>query len=242
MRYYYSHLDATDNCGNTASASQTITVSDTQAPTFTGVPADATAECTAIPAAANVTASDLCDPTITVIFSEVNNVVDGCGTISRTWTATDNCGNTASASQTITVSDTQAPTFTGVPADATAECTAIPAPANVTASDHCDPTITVIFSEVNNVVDGCGTISRTWTATDNCGNTASASQTITVSDTQAPTFTGVPADATAECTAIPAAANVTASDHCDPTITVIYSEINNVTEGCGTIVSYMDSY
>ena len=79
------------------------------------------------------------------------------------------------------------------PDDATVQCTAIPAPANVTATDLCDPTLTVNYTETsNNVVEGCGTIVRTWTVTDNCGNTATDSQTITVQDTQAPTLVGVP--------------------------------------------------
>ena len=230
----------TDNCGNSTTATQTITVQDTQPPTLVGVPADVTVECTAIPAAATVTASDNCDATLTVNYQETSNsVTEGCGTIVRTWTVTDNCGNSTTATQTITVQDTQPPTLVGVPADVTVECTAIPAAATVTASDNCDATLTVNYQETSNsVTEGCGTIVSTWTVTDNCGNTTTATQTITVQDTQPPTLVGVPADVTVECTAIPAAATVTASDLCDPTLTVNYTETSNtVTEGCGTIVS-----
>jgi hypothetical protein len=63
-----------------------------------------------------------------------------------------------------------------------------------------------------------GTITRTWTATDNCGNTATATQTITVIDNTAPIFANVPTNVTVDCGAIPSAATVTATDNCDPTI------------------------
>ena len=225
-----------DSCGNSATASQTLTVEDTVAPVLAGVPADATVACDAIPAAAIVTAADNCDPTLVVDFSEVNSVVEGCGTIVRTWTVADSSGNSATASQTLTVEDTAAPVLAGVPADATVACDAIPAAAIVTASDNCDPTLVVDFSEVNSVVEGCGTIIRTWTVADNCGNSATASQTLTVEDTVAPVLAGVPADATVACDAIPAAAIVTAADNCDPTLVVDFSEVNSVVEGCGTIV------
>ena len=141
------------------------------------------------------------------------NVVDGCGTITSTWTATDACGNTTTATQTLTVVDNTPPVLVGVPADATVQCDAIPAPPTVTATDNCDPTITVNYTESINVTDGCGTITRTWTATDACGNTTTATQTLTVVDNTPPVLVGVPADATVQCDAIPAPPTVTATDN-----------------------------
>ena len=43
-------------------------------------------------------------------------------TVVRTFTATDDAGNSTSATQTITVEDTTAPEFTSIPADYTSEC------------------------------------------------------------------------------------------------------------------------
>jgi len=68
-------------------------------------------------------------------------------TITRTWTATDDCGNSSSCQQIIHVQDTQPPTLTGCPADTTVQCDAVPPPAVVTASDACDPSVSVSFSE-----------------------------------------------------------------------------------------------
>ena len=233
---------AEDDCGNTSSASQTITVFDNTAPTFAGVPASVSLNCTAaVPAPPVVTASDACDLDVPVTFSQtvtVGSSMTGCYTLVRNWTATDNCGNTAVASQTITVFDNTPPTLAGVPANANYDCsTAVPGAAVVTASDACDSNVPVIFGEVinGNATSGCFSIVRTWTATDDCGNSVSASQTITVTDNTAPTLSGVPADLTLACElTVPVAANVTASDACDANVPVVYNQniTGDPTTGC----------
>ncbi|NNF86511.1 MAG: HYR domain-containing protein, partial [Winogradskyella sp.] len=108
--------------------------------------------------------------------------------ITRIFTATDDCGKTATAEQIISVVDTTPPSITA-PADVTIECTADESSAAngvATGSDTCGA-VTITESDV--VVDACGntkTITRTWTATDECGNATSADQTITVQDTTGP--------------------------------------------------------
>ena len=63
------------------------------------------------------------------------------GVTTVTWTATDVCGRTlASVSRIIQyAADTKAPTLSPAPANATVNCTTIPAPAVLTAFDECDP-------------------------------------------------------------------------------------------------------
>jgi hypothetical protein len=226
---------ATDNCGNSITHVQVISVEDTTAPVWDQVmPADITVECDGVPEApAVVTASDNCDSEVTVVFSEVRT--DGsCPdtyTLTRTWTATDNCGNSITHVQVISVEDTTAPVWDQVmPADITVECDDVPAaPAVVTASDNCDSEVTVVFGEVR--TDGsCPdtyTLTRTWTATDNCGNSITHVQVITVEDTTDPTWDQVmPADITVECDDVPEApALVTASDNCDSEVTVVFGEV-----------------
>ena len=161
-----------------SSATQTINVIDTTAPTLVDVPADATVECDAVPAAADVTATDNCDasPVVTLEETITPGACTGQYTITRTWTATDDCGNSSSATQTINVIDTTAPTLVDVPADATVECDAVPAAADVTATDNCDaaPVVTLEETITPGTCTGQYTITRTWTATDDCGNSSSA--------------------------------------------------------------------
>jgi mannose-1-phosphate guanylyltransferase len=227
----------TDDCGNTSSASQTITVVDTVDPVVEYAPAaEITIECDEDVPADMPIFSDACDEELTLsAISGITNVTD-CGyDIERSWTATDDCGNSTTVSQIVHVEDTTAPVLVNVPANATVECDAIPAPStSVSATDNCSDA-TVTYSESS--TEGCPyTITRTWTATDACGNSSSASQVLTVVDTTDPVLVGVPADATVECSEIPAAAVVTATDNCDETLTVTLNEV--VTSGTCTYYIY----
>ncbi|WP_146150862.1 HYR domain-containing protein, partial [Candidatus Nitrosopelagicus brevis] len=106
-----------------------------------------------------------------------------------TWTATDSSGNSASATQTITVVDTTAPVIT--------------TPENIT-SNATSKLNNIVELEQISVIDSISTVQITnnapsyyefgetivtWTATDSSGNSASATQTITVVDTTAPVIT-----------------------------------------------------
>ncbi len=151
---------------------------DTQAPVFSSFPVNTTVECNAVPPAAPPPVSDNCDASVNVVLSEsstqTNNgsCTDFNYSITRTWIASDHCGNTASVTQIITVLDTQPPVILNPPANVLAVCGAVPAPANVSATDHCDPTPVVVFTE-NSTQTNNGTcsdqnyfITRTWTAAD----------------------------------------------------------------------------
>jgi hypothetical protein len=213
-----------DACGNTTTASQVINFVDTTDPIVTqGVPASLQIECDQDAPFYMPTFSDNCDDSLTVTaISGISNV-NACGyDIERAWTATDDCGNSTTVYQVIYVRDTTDPILVNVPANDTVECSAIPAPANVTATDNCS-TATVEFAQTS--TQGCPyTITRTWTATDACGNQSVASQVLTVVDTTDPILVGVPADAQVECSAIPAPAAVTATDNCDQNMEVGYYE------------------
>ncbi|MFK7770648.1 MAG: hypothetical protein AB8F94_00860 [Saprospiraceae bacterium] len=87
-------------------------------------------------------------PPIAVVFEE--NFVAGCGitgVITRTWTATDACGNEEVCTQLITIQDTTDPTFVGtLPGDVTIECDeSAPAPEMLMAMDNCPSASTMVI-------------------------------------------------------------------------------------------------
>ncbi len=235
-----THL-ATDGAGNTASATQLVTVNDNTPPAFTVVPPDASYQAAGDvpPASAGAaTATDNCGtPTVTV--SESSNGGAGSGAspliLTRTFIATDSSGNTATAIQTITVVDTTAPVITA-PTNVTlatgpgaTSCGAFVSDAELgtaSATDNLDGvTITRSGVPAGNLFP-VGTTVVTYTATDAAGNTASATQVVTVIDNTPPTITA-PANAAYQLSsAVPpaSASAATAADNCGtPTVTVAES-------------------
>jgi hypothetical protein len=219
---------AKDACNNTSTASQTITVQDNTPPVISGVGGPQTIECPASPSFSSPTASDLCDPNPSLTHNDVTTP----GTcpqefsVTRTWTAKDACNNTSTASQTITVEDNTAPVITGVGGPSTVICPATPQFSHPTATDACDPNPTLTFADTRTPGD-CPqyTVTRTWTATDHCGNSRTASQSITVVDDTAPVISGVGGPQTIECPASPQFSNPAATDACDPNPSLTHNDV-----------------
>src|SRR5262249_4741756 len=121
---------------------------------------------------------------LAVSYNDV--VTANCGgskVITRTWTAVNACGYSVNAPQIITVQDTTPPTVTA-PADVTVAFNANTTTGSTgvaTAQDGCSSVSVQHSDSVAINADGSQVVSRTWTATDACGNTASAVQTITLS-------------------------------------------------------------
>src|SRR5207237_8936451 len=128
------------------------------------------------------TANDACHPIPTLTFADVTT--PGSCTeahdVTRTWTATDHCATSSTASQVIHVVDTTAPSLSTLPGPTTIQCPAIPSFTTPTATDACDPSPTLTFADVT-TPGNCpqaSDVTRTWTATDHCGNSSTASQVI----------------------------------------------------------------
>ncbi len=110
--------------------------------------------------------------------------------ITRRYRVTDDCGNFIYVTQLITILDTQVPVFSAPPASVSVQCaTDVPAMTNLGWTDNCTGAGSVAGTDGALVGGTCGgTITRTWTYTDACGNNANVTQTITINDTQVPVF------------------------------------------------------
>ncbi|MEZ7816795.1 MAG: PA14 domain-containing protein, partial [Flavobacteriales bacterium] len=173
---------------------------DGNSPTVINCPDDITVECLEDVMDCNVNDVTTVPLGASIICSQGSLVGDECnGTITNTYTVTDACG-THSCTQTITIMDTTAPELT-IPEDYTAECSDEHPMDDASATDNCGE---VTIDEVETIIpgsgSGCYTITRTFTATDNCGNATSATQTIAIVDTTPPVWDDFEPNVTVECT------------------------------------------
>jgi uncharacterized repeat protein (TIGR01451 family) len=173
------------------SCSLPVTVADTTAPTITA-PSGITVSTDAGSCAATVTLESPVTSDNCAVASLTNDAPATFpkGTTTVTWTVTDASGNTASDTQTVTVNDTENPVITApanliVNVDA-GQCAATGVNLGTPdAADNC-PGFTV--SNDAPTTFPVGDTAVTWTVTDTSGNTATASQTVTVVDNIAPTI------------------------------------------------------
>jgi ribosomal protein S26 len=236
---------ATDDAGNTSTCAQIITVNDNEAPHFLEPPPTSplNVSCPSdVPLVYIFTGRDNCTPDdeledLTAVYRQIKTE-GSCAnkyTLTRTWTLSDACGNTAVYTQVINVNDITGPVFNSPPVSLiSVDCASeIPIASSLTAEDNCyDPSVpvTVTLNELisEQICANKFKLTRKWTATDACGNTSTVSQIITVNDRQPPVFGGTPptSNIMVSCTKdIPAAPIQTATDNCGDTPTITYSEM-----------------
>jgi parallel beta-helix repeat protein len=186
-----------DGCGNTSdNFVQTINVIDNTAPVITTVAgalnatlqcSDATGIANAIALAPEATDNCTTSPVINLV-SDVTTPDAACANAYvrvRTWNFSDGCGNTSdNFVQTITVYDNTAPTITP-PADVTTVtndgCTATGVDLGTpVVDDNCTATGDLTVTHDAPAAFQLGQTTVTWTVTDGCGNSAQATQTVTV--------------------------------------------------------------
>lgn len=169
-------------------------------------------------------------------------VSDTCELVTRTWTG-NNGASSDMCIQYIAVIDDEDPVLAAAPANILVDCDAVPGASSLTATDNCDSDPMVGSSDLS--TQGNSTtasnyynyvITRTWTATDNCNNSSSAVQTITVQDTTKPVInfpmTHVISNDLGQCNAVVTSANLDLlsfiSDNCagDSDLSISYTLSN----------------
>jgi PKD repeat protein len=149
-------------------------------------------------------------------------------TVTRTFTIVDSCDNTDTDIQVFTINDDILPTASN-PAPITIQCiTDLPAPDPLVVTDEADncsiPTVAFV-SDVSDNQTCPETITRTYSVTDDCGNTINVTQSIIVNDDILPTASN-PAPITIQCiTDLPAPDPLVVTDEADncsiPTVSVL---------------------
>jgi parallel beta-helix repeat protein len=193
-----------DTAGNNAGATQVVNIIDTNSPTI-AVPADMTVEATgsggAIVNYTAVSALDIVDGPLDVVCLPAQGTTFPLGTTDVFCSAVDSNGNEGSDSFTVTVQDTTPPSILP-PSDVIAEATGTLTSVSLgspSVSDTVDSDLSVTSDAPDNGFP-IGTTTVTWTVIDDMGNSATANQSVVVSDSDAPVVT-VPANKTVEATA-----------------------------------------
>lgn len=227
---------ATDAANNQSSCSFNVTVLDSQPPTISCPgsrdQSNDPNQCGAVVDYPPPTVTDN-EPGATAACSPPSHSFFPVGTTVVTCTATDVGGNHSSCSFTVTVRDAQPPTIVCPPnktaSNTPGQCSANVNPGTAVAADNCPTGVTVGGSRSDGLALTApypvGTTTITWTARDAAGNQASCTQTIVVSDTQAPTITGAAANPSTlwppNHRMVDVAINYTVTDNCTPSSQVV---------------------
>ena len=198
---------ATDACGNAVSASQVITVVDTTAPVLSGIPADETVECDAVPAAAIPTATRI--TSYNVCYTKLlRTSYSAQGTYTITWTYDDGNGNTSTQDQVVIVDDVIDPSII-CGADIVVnvdpgECGAVIDYPALIGLDNCSEVNTVKLEGLDSgSLFPVGKSTITYQATDAAGNSNTCSFMVIVID-NIPPVTPVLSTVNTQCDYTPA--------------------------------------
>ncbi|MCH8807585.1 MAG: DUF5011 domain-containing protein, partial [Planctomycetes bacterium] len=222
------------NCGR-ATCSATFTIEDTPPPIIRGL-RDVIVECDGRGNAeelrrwlGSATADDACGRVrLSNDFSGLSDDCGATGSVTVTWTATDECRNTSTHTASFTIVDTTPPRLSGPP-DLTVECDGRGNPDelrdwlnDVRAADACG--LVRITHDFTGLSDDCGETGAAtviWTASDECGNTDTHTATFTIIDTTPPVITLIGnAMITLECHVDPyVEQGASVADACDPGLT-----------------------
>jgi gliding motility-associated-like protein len=199
-----------DECGNQTltPAITTFSVVDNVAPVFAPTATNIIVDCNNVPSAMPPTVVDYCDksviPTVQVSSTQALDTLS-CNhynyTLTRSWTATDECGNSSSLTQIIAVQDTTPPVVVPNPSVSISCATYAEHPDSIYIkfSDQCSHVI-VTFKD-STLISGCTTVvKRSYTLVDVCGNRSVYHQTLNIKNDKKPIIAANAQNETYQCT------------------------------------------
>lgn len=204
-------------------------LNDTTLPEFSDAPTDITAACNAdIPAFITPNITDECDSELTIAIADTDEagLCPSTRILTRTYTATDDCGNSSAFVQTIRLIDETAPTFVNFPADQTINCDETILEELPDVIDNCDtnPMVNITNDTLAGTCLNEILVIRTFTVSDFCGNSNTGVQLIRFVDNVAPIIRGQTRDLVIPCgTPIPLF-DLGAIDNCDNDLDVIVDD------------------
>lgn len=190
---------AKDNCNNFSSDTSRFNTGDNEAPLVLNPPVNITVSCDENIPSYTPQFIDNCDANPTISSESISTKGTNpllCNyyqfTITKTWTATDQCGNSTFVIWIVTVKDTVAPISLDNLADMTLDCSEEIPSSDISFTDNCS--IVNFTLEENSTYDTdpgqCAhysyTIFRHYIAKDVCQNTLDTTQYLTIKDTVAP--------------------------------------------------------
>jgi gliding motility-associated-like protein len=180
---YIVKITDTNGCSDTKSI--TIIDGDKTPPIINPLPSETTINCPAVPSFTQATATDNIDQSVILTFVDqrIEGTCAGNYSIIRTWTAKDNCGNVATATQKINVQDVAAPLpTTNFPAVINVTCDVVPSKPILVFIDQCSDIEPIVVYTERTVTNSANSYSiiRKWNVKDNCGNAADYIQTVNV--------------------------------------------------------------
>ena len=231
-----------DACSNRTVCAQTVTAIDTTPPVVSCAP-NKTIEFGTAWNFDRPTGNDSCIGTnVSVAVVSTSTNFGPCGltyTATRTWSVFDGCSNAVSCTQIVTVRDTTAPVITCAP-DKNVNCLGLwnfNPPFATDIADGTNLTISIVSTVTNGTCGSSYTATRTWRATDSCGNFSQCSQTafgraiVTVSGTAfLPTnYPATLSDKRVTAATLVGPTNTTAATVADGTYSLVFDAANNVT-------------
>src|SRR5436190_11069460 len=170
-----------DQCNNRTTCAQTVTAIDTTPPTPAPSP-NKTIEYGLAWSFDEPTGTDICSSVVSIRVSGAFTNAGPCGptyTATCIWELMDACGNKTNCSQTVTVRDTAPPTITPA-ADKNVNCLLPWTFDEPTAVDLANGVVipTITSTTTNGTCATGFTATRTWRATDSCGNSSTTMQRV----------------------------------------------------------------